>query len=113
MTYNIPDELAPYLEYIPDEMLGDIITDALRAKIFSKPAAKPEAPTQLDISQLLEQMQAMSKVNPAISGKIETALAESIKAESKVVVAEVHPDLEDIPDDLKGLVEDFAAGAFK
>lgn len=113
MTYNIPDELAPYLEYIPDEMLGDIITDALRARIFSTSAAKPEAPMQLDISQLLEQMQAMSKVNPAISGKIETALAESIKAESKVVVAEVHPDLEDIPDDLKGLVEDFAAGAFK
>lgn len=27
MIYKIPDELVPYLEYIPEEMLSDVITD--------------------------------------------------------------------------------------
>lgn len=35
MIYKIPDELVPYLEYIPEEMLSDVITDALKAAIFA------------------------------------------------------------------------------
>lgn len=56
MIYNIPAELAPYLEYIPDDMLADIITDALRSAIFSKAEVPSNTPQQINMNQLLEQL---------------------------------------------------------
>lgn len=114
MIYNIPDELAPYLEYIPDEMMGDVITDALRALIFAEPVAQPEVPAQLDISQLLEQLKSLNQSSPTVASKLESAISSASKSTtSNIITAEIKPDMEDIPDDLMDIVGDFASNAFK
>ena len=62
MIYKIPDELVPYLEYIPEEMLSDVITDALKAAIFapSVPVQQSQPVTSaFDMSQLLEQIKVL------------------------------------------------------
>jgi len=105
VIYNIPDSLAPYLEYIPEDILVGIITDALTDKIFSKPGVKSGASLQqVDMNQIMEQIQSLIN-NPAPT--------KSVEKEEAIQPVVFSSDDEDIDDDLKSLVEDFASGLFK
>lgn len=113
MTYNIPDDIAPYLEFIPESMLSDVITDALLAHIFAEPEDKQEvASAQLDMSQLLEQLKQMTAGNQEVAKTLTKAVSNAKPEDKEVVLANVHVD-GDVPDDLAAIVDDFAALAFK
>lgn len=112
MTYNIPEALAPYLEHIPEDMLVDIITEALEERIFRKNTVQPSAPLQqVDMSQLLEQLQSMlgSSAQPQLSKEVK----EQVKKQDKTPIVVRSVPTEEVDDDLMGLVEDFASGIFK
>lgn len=109
MIYKIPDELVPYLEYIPEEMLSDVITDALRAAIFAPlvPVQQTQAPA-LDMSQLLEQIKGLigSDVQtPVIRQEPET------KEAPKTIITTTITD--GVDEDLQDIVNGFASSLFK
>ena len=112
MTYNIPEALAPYLEHIPEDMLVDIITEALEERIFRKKPEQVSTPLQqVDMSQLLEQIQSMlgSSAQPNISKEVK----EQVKKQDRSPIVVQSVPTEEVDDDLMGLVEDFASGIFK
>lgn len=112
MIYSIPDELAPYLEYIPDDMLTTIITDALRAAIF-KPTKAPvtESSQHFDVSQLLEQIRGMVD-NQAVQ-QVKSALSAPSSPKSETVVAVTTNAAEDVDEDMRDIVASFAASVIK
>lgn len=110
MIYNIPEELHPYLEYIPEDMLPEIITEALRAYIFAELVVENKEQTSFDLSQLLAMLQSQTKGNNEVVEKISKAVT-APESQAKVVCATVEDD--DIPDELRDLVDDFALSAFK
>lgn len=101
MIYNIPDDILPYLEYVPEEMLSDVISDALRALIFKKPEVKQE----FDVNQIVEQLRGLS-----VEQKPEPK--PQPQPQQETYVADVNID-EEIPDDLMDTVGDFTANLFK
>lgn len=100
MTYDVPPELEPYLEWLPEHVVGNILTKALRGVIFKSCEKEDVVPHQLDMSTLLMQIQAMVGVNktqeiaPVLVKKLEP---EKIKVKEPPVVidmgGEVDPDL--------------------
>lgn len=52
MVVEIPDDLKPYVAYLPPIVIAEVFADALRQKIFGHPESK--AVTLEDIKQLLE-----------------------------------------------------------
>lgn len=104
MKYNIPDDLAPYLEYIPDEMLSDIITDALRAAIFKSPE-QPVVSQDQSIVQILEKLTQLS----GDSGKQFSVITKELDKPTIISTTST----EDVDDDLKDLVSDFVGDMFK
>lgn len=104
MEYVIPNDLAPYFEYVPEEMLSGIITDALRAKI-NKSAEEPveKVPQMLDIQKLLEQLQLSNQQVPVP--------APAVHKEDSIIITKTVT--EDVPEDLKSVVEDFMGDLFK
>jgi len=112
MIYSIPEELAPYLEYIPDDMLTAIITDALRAAIF-KPNEAPvnENSQHFDVSQLLEQIRGMVG-NQAVH-EVKSALSAPVSNKSETVVAVTTNASADVDEDMKDIVASFAASVIK
>ena len=112
MTYTIPDELAPYLEYIPDDMLTSIITDALRAAVF-KPIEAPviESNQHFDVSQLLEQIRGMVD-NQAVQ-QVKSALSAPTTPKSETVVAVTTNAAADVDEDMRDIVASFAASVIK
>ena len=111
MKYDIPDELAPYLEYIPDEMLSDIITEALRDAIFRNHAKTTDNTLQqVDMSELLEQIKSLAGSGAA--KQMETSLKKP-KQEKTAPIVVTTPVAEDIDNDLKDIVMNFAGNLIK
>lgn len=113
MTYNIPDALAPYLEYIPEDMLAEIITEALEEKIFNKKEVTSSAAVtpNVDFNQLLEQIQGM--LGSAAPKQLSNEVSKQVKKEDTTPIMITSPVSEDVDEDLVGLVEDFTANLFK
>lgn len=112
MIYKIPEALAPYLEHIPDEVLVEVITEALEERIFRKSANNAPTPVQqFDMSQLLEQIQSVlgSSAPQQLSKEVKEQVKKSGTA--PIIIASVATD--DVDEDLVGLVDDFASGIFK
>lgn len=116
MIYKIPDSLAPYLEYIPEDILEQIINDALRERIFQEPSVQvQEASVQsADMNQILEQIKSLLGKAP-IPAKATEQIVESVKPETTVkpVIFETDNPDEEIDDDMLDLIGDFASGLFK
>lgn len=114
MLYNIPDDIAPYLEYIPDDMLEEIITEALRAAIFKRPESQVVEASDNSITQLLEQIKAVIGTgNMQAVTAVQTAIAEPPKKkEDRPIVIQTSDD-EELPSDLKDLVSAFAGEMFR
>ena len=114
MTYNIPEDLHPYLQYIPDDMLPDVITEALRSYIFAEPEVMKEEQPAFDINQLvaLLQNQCGDEKKTEVVKKLSKAVTEPSDSKVGVICASIESD-EDIPDDLRDVVGDFAGMAFK
>lgn len=110
MMYNIPAELAPYLEYIPDDMLSDIITDALRSAIFGGVEKPVETAQQIDMSQLLEQIKGI--VGTAGTQEIKSVLSKP-QPNVPVNVPIVVSTGDDMDDDMKEKVQRAARSLFK
>lgn len=113
MTYNIPDALAPYLEYIPEDMLVDIITEALEEKIFrdDRTTSPAQITQQFDMNQLLEQLQGM--LGSAAPQQLSKEVKEQVtkKEDSPIVITSA--STEDVDEDLQDLVNGFAMDLFK
>lgn len=110
MIYKIPDELVPYLEYIPEEMLSDVITDALKAAIFapSVPVQQSQPVTSaFDMSQLLEQIKGL------IGNDVQepTPVVKTEEAKPSTVITTTVTDGVDA--DLQDIVGAFANSLFK
>lgn len=113
MNYNIPEDLHPYLEYIPDDMLSDVITEALRAYIFAEPEVKKQEQPAFDMAQLVALLQAQDNGKKSdVVKQISEAVTSNDDQQSSVICASIGDD-EDIPEDLRDLVDDFASMAFK
>lgn len=110
MKYNIPDDLAPYLEYIPDEMLSDIITDALRAAIFKSPK-QPVVSQDQSIVQILEKLTQLSGDSGKQFSVITKELDKPKEKDKPIIISTT--STEDVDDDLKDLVSDFVGDMFK
>ena len=99
MIYKIPDELVPYLEYIPEEMLSDVITDALKAAIFapSVPVQQSQPVTSaFDMSQLLEQIKGLIGNDVQAPTPVKTEEAKPSTVITTTVTDGVDADLQDI-----------------
>ena len=113
MTYNVPPELEPYLEWLPEHVVNNILTKALRGVIFSS-CVKPQlTPQQLDMSELINQIQAMvgtsktQEIAPVLSKKLEPA-------KSKVSAPPVLIDIGgEVDPDIAGELEAFDDALFK
>ena len=110
MIYKNPDELVPYLEYIPEEMLSDVITDALTAAIFapSVPVQQSQPVTSaFDMSQLLEQIKGL------IGNDVQapTPVVKTEEAKPSTVITTTVTDGVDA--DLQDIVGAFANSLFK
>lgn len=108
MIYKIPDELVPYLEYIPEEMLSDVITDALKAAIFapSVPVQQSQPVTSaFDMSQLLEQIKGL------IGNDVQAPVVKTEEAKPSTVITTTVTDGVDA--DLQDIVGAFANSLFK
>ena len=98
MIYKIPDELVPYLEYIPEEMLSDVITDALKAAIFA-----PSVPVQ--------QSQPVTKGLIGNDVQAPTPVVKTEEAKPSTVITTTVTDGVDA--DLQDIVGAFANSLFK
>lgn len=112
MTYNIPESLLPYLEYIPEEMLVSIIDDALKEKIFNKPVEtlRPVTNQTIDVPQLVEQIRGL--LGDKVAPQVEKALKEEPTVTSIKPIM-ITDDSDTVDEDLQALVDEFAGGMFK
>lgn len=112
MTYTIPDELIPYLEYIPDDMLSDVITDALRAAIFADPVKLDTTSTQhVDMSQLVELLRNSAGTESA--KQVLQKLDNKNEKESVTTIVATSASAEDVDEDLLDIVGNFTQNLFR
>lgn len=106
IQYSVPPHLEPYLEYIPDNMLQEFVTNAIEAAINARNADEEKKD---DFSGLLDKLGELMSTTPTRESKPEPEV-EMPTYDFTVVEAEEDPDNSGGDNDL---INDFLADICK
>lgn len=67
ITYDVPDDLLPYLEPIPSDLLQDFITEAIRKAVERNEAKETVAPAYADVLAEIKNLVRSTYVSEEVS----------------------------------------------
>lgn len=70
ITYNVPDDLLPYLEPIPVDLLQDFITEAIKKAVERNEVKEAVAPAYIDVIAELKNLVKSTYITEEVSAAI-------------------------------------------